>query len=48
MAVPKKKNKKVKLKYSILKKKLQNEVKENIFNIIKKKSIYKYKRKCYW
>lgn len=48
MAVPKKKNKKVKLKYSILKKNLQKKIKENIFNIIKKKSIYKYNRKCYW
>jgi hypothetical protein len=47
MAVPKKKNKKVKLKYSILKKNLQKKIKENIFNIIKKKSIYKYNRKCY-
>lgn len=48
MAVPKKKNKKVKFKYLILKKKLQKNIKENIFNIIKKKSIFKYKRKCYW
>ena len=48
MAVPKKKNKKVKLKYSILKKNLQKNIKENIFNIIQKKTIYKYKRRCYW
>jgi len=48
MAVPKKKNKKVKLKYSILKKKIQQKVKGNFFNIIKKKSICNYVRKCYW
>lgn len=48
MAVPKKKNKKVKFKYLILKKKLQKKVKENIFNISKKDSIYRYERICYW
>lgn len=48
MAVPKKKNKKVKLKYSILKRNLQKKIKKNIFNIIKKKSMYKYNHKCYW
>lgn len=48
MAVPKKKNKKVKLKYSILKKNLQKKIKENIFSIIKKKKLKKYKHKCYW
>jgi len=47
MAVPKRKNKKIKLKYSILKRSLQKKIKENIFNIIRKKSIYKYNRKCY-
>jgi hypothetical protein len=47
MAVPKKKNKKVKLKYSILKKNLQKKIKENIFSIIKKKKLNKYKHKSY-
>lgn len=48
MAVPKKKNKKVKFKYSILKNDAQKKVKVNIFNIINKRIIKKYKRKCYW
>lgn len=37
MAVPKKKNKKVKFKYSILKKEIQKKISENIINIKKKK-----------
>ena len=45
MAVPKKKNKKIKLKYSILKENFQKKIKKNI---IKKKFIYKYRNKNYW
>lgn len=48
MAVPKRKNKKVKFKYSILKKDAQKKIKVNIFNIINKRVIKKYKHKCYW
>ena len=48
MAVPKKKNKKVKLKYSILKKNMQKKINENIVNILKKKKINNYNRKRYW
>lgn len=44
MAVPKKKNKKVKLKYSILKKNFQKKIQKNF---IKKKFIYIYKNKNY-
>jgi hypothetical protein len=47
MAVPKKKNKKVKLKYSILKKNLQKKINTNIINILKNKKITNYIRKCY-
>jgi hypothetical protein len=47
MAVPKKKNKKIKLKYSILKQNLQKKINESIRNIIKKKKIKIYNRKCY-
>jgi len=47
MAVPKKKNKKVKFKYSILKKKIQKKISENIINIRKKK-LKNYNRKIYW
>ena len=46
MAVPKKKNKKVKFKYSILKKKIQKKISENIINIRKKK-LKNYNRKIY-
>lgn len=47
MAVPKKKNNKVKLKYSILKKNLQKKIKDiNIKNFSNKLSFYK--RKYYW
>ena len=48
MAVPKKKNKKVKLKYSILKQNMQKKINENIVNILKKKKINNYNRKRYW
>lgn len=48
MAVPKKKNKKVKLKYSILKKNMQKKINENIINLLKKKKINNYNRKHYW
>jgi len=48
MAVPKKKNKKVKLKYSILKKNIKKKINENIINIIKKGKIKTYNRKNYW
>ncbi len=47
MAVPKRKNSKVRFKYSILKKELQKRVKKiNIksLNI----NLNKYRRKCYW
>ena len=47
MAVPKKKNKKVKFKYSVLKKNLKKNISENIINIIKKKKIKFYNRKNY-
>lgn len=47
MAVPKKKNKKVKFKYSILKKEIQKKISENIINI-KKKKLKNYSRKIYW
>ena len=47
MAVPKKKNKKVKFKYSILKKEIQKKISENIINIRKKK-LKNYNRKIYW
>jgi len=47
MAVPKKKNKKVKFKYSILKKEIQKKISENIINI-KKKKLKNYNRKVYW
>lgn len=47
MAVPKKKNKKVKFKYSILKKEIQKKISENIINI-KKKKLKNYNRKIYW
>jgi hypothetical protein len=46
MAVPKKKNKKIKLKYSILKKDLQKKINENIINI-KKRKIKNYNHKYY-
>jgi hypothetical protein len=46
MAVPKKKNKKVKLIYSILKKRIQKKINENILNIRKKK-LKNYNRKVY-
>lgn len=46
MAVPKKKNKKVKFKYSILKKEIQKKISENIINI-KKKKLKNYNRKIY-
>jgi hypothetical protein len=46
MAVPKKKNKKVKFKYSILKKEIQKKISENIINI-KKKKLKNYSRKIY-
>lgn len=48
MAVPKKKNKKVKFKYSFLKKNLQKKINENIVNILKKRKINNYSRKRYW
>ena len=47
MAVPKKKNKKVKFKYSILKKEIQKKISENIINI-KKRKLKNYNRKIYW
>lgn len=47
MAVPKKKNKKVKFKYTILKKEIQKKISENIVNI-KKKKLKNYNRKVYW
>jgi hypothetical protein len=47
MAVPKKKNKKVKLKYSLFKKGLQKRTIENILNMLKKKKINSYNRKHY-
>lgn len=47
MAVPKKKNKKVKFKYSILKKEIQKKISENIINI-KKKKLKNFNRKVYW
>ena len=46
MAVPKKKNKKIKLKYYILKKNLQKKINENIINI-KKRKLKNYIRKYY-
>jgi hypothetical protein len=46
MAVPKKKNKKVKFKYTILKKEIQKKISENIVNI-KKKKLKNYNRKVY-
>ena len=46
MAVPKKKNKKVKFKYSILKKEIQKKISENIINI-KKKKLKNFNRKVY-
>jgi hypothetical protein len=46
MAVPKKKNKKIKLKYAFLKKSIQKKISENIINI-KKIKIKNYIRKYY-
>lgn len=50
MAVPKKRNKKVKYKYSLLKKKVKNKIINLISNYkkIKKKLRLNYKRKIYW
>lgn len=47
MAVPKKKNNKVSLRYSILKKRLQKKVKA--INLKKfRNNLNKYRRKYYW
>lgn len=49
MAVPKKRNAKVKFKYSLLKKKIKNKTINFVSNYkkIKKKLRFKYKRKIY-
>jgi hypothetical protein len=48
MAVPKKKNNKVKLKYSLLKKNLKIKIQKSIININNlKKGLNKYRRKFY-
>lgn len=46
MAVPKKKNKKVKYKYSIIKKNLKSNIIKNIYIIKEQK--FKYIKKIYW
>jgi hypothetical protein len=46
MAVPKKKNNKKKIKYSLFKKNLKQKIETNIINI-KKKNLNEYKRKFY-